>query len=80
MGWKQVTSEAEGRKMLSDMTNTDTPAPAAEFDMSTISPGSLLFAREVGSFLLNIYVFICTACILISLKMNSSHFYECYTA
>lgn len=52
MGWKQVTSEAEGRKMLSDMTNTDTPAPAAEFDMSTISPGSLLFAREVRSFLL----------------------------
>lgn len=46
MGWKQVTSEAEGRKMLSDMTNTDTAAPT-DFNMSS-TPGSLLFAREVG--------------------------------
>ncbi|XP_004496738.1 uncharacterized protein [Cicer arietinum] len=45
MGWKQVTSEAEGRKMLSDMTNTDTAAPT-DFNMSS-TPGSLLFAREV---------------------------------
>ncbi|KAK7270585.1 hypothetical protein RIF29_23828 [Crotalaria pallida] len=46
MGWKQVTSEAEGTKMSSDMTNTNTAAPE-EFDMSCAPPGSLLFAREV---------------------------------
>lgn len=47
MGWKQVISEAEGRKMSSDMTNTDTAA-TAEFDVSSVPPESLLFAREVG--------------------------------
>ncbi|CAL0320435.1 unnamed protein product [Lupinus luteus] len=46
MGWKQVTSEAEGRKMSSDMTNTTTALPA-EFDMSSLLPETLLFAREV---------------------------------
>ncbi|KAJ1433132.1 Tetratricopeptide-like helical domain superfamily [Sesbania bispinosa] len=46
MGWKQVTSEREGRKMSSDFTNTDTAA-TKDFDMSSVPPGSLLFAREV---------------------------------
>jgi len=47
MGWKQITSEAEGRKMLSDMTNAETAAHA-DVNVSSISPESLLFAREVG--------------------------------
>jgi hypothetical protein len=50
MGWKQIASETEGRKMSSDMTNADKPAHA-DINMSSISPGSLLFSREVGSFL-----------------------------
>jgi hypothetical protein len=58
MGWKQIASEMEGRKMSSDMTNADKPAPA-DINMSSISPGSLLFSREVGSSLLpeNLYSF-----------------------
>lgn len=46
MGWKQITSEMEGRKMLSDMTNAETAAHA-DVNVSSISPESLLFAREV---------------------------------
>jgi hypothetical protein len=58
MGWKQIASEMEGRKMSSDMTNADKPAHA-DINMSSISPGSLLFSREVGSSLLpeNLYSF-----------------------
>lgn len=44
MGWRQVTSETEGRRMSSDMTNTDTPK---NFGTSSASPEHLLFAREV---------------------------------
>ncbi|WVZ09994.1 hypothetical protein V8G54_014524 [Vigna mungo] len=46
MGWRQVTSETEGQKMSSDMTNTDAETPK-HFDPSSISPEHLLFAREV---------------------------------
>ncbi|XP_045787859.1 5'-nucleotidase SurE-like [Trifolium pratense] len=46
MGWKQIASEAEGRKMSSDMTNADIPAHA-DVNTSSISPESLLFSREV---------------------------------
>lgn len=46
MGWKQIGSETEGRKKLFDMTNAETAAHA-DFNVSSISPGSLLFAREV---------------------------------
>lgn len=46
MGWKQITSETEGRKMLSDMTNAETAAHA-DVNVSSTSPESLLFAREV---------------------------------
>ncbi|TKY71177.1 5'-nucleotidase SurE [Spatholobus suberectus] len=46
MGWRQVTSETEGRKMSSDMTNTDTETPK-NFESSSVSPQHLLFAREV---------------------------------
>jgi hypothetical protein len=58
MGWKEIASETEGRKMSSDMTNADKPAPA-DINMSSISPGSFLFSREVGSSLLpeNLYSF-----------------------
>jgi len=57
MGWKQVTSEMEGRKMLSDMTNAETAAHA-DVNVSSLSPESLLFAREVGLFCLleNLYI------------------------
>ncbi|KAK7405901.1 hypothetical protein VNO78_07513 [Psophocarpus tetragonolobus] len=46
MGWRQVTSEREGRKMSSDMTNADTETPK-NVDSSSVSPDHLLFAREV---------------------------------
>jgi hypothetical protein len=44
--------------MSSDMTNADKPAHA-DINMSSISPGSFLFSREVGSSLLpeNLYSF-----------------------
>ncbi|KAH1267802.1 5'-nucleotidase SurE [Glycine max] len=45
-GWRQVTSETEGPKMSSDMTNTDTET-SKNFDSSSASPEHLLFAREV---------------------------------
>ena len=49
MGWKQIASETEGRKMSSDMTTADVAA-RSDFNTSSISPESLLFAREVCSF------------------------------
>ncbi|XP_027361426.1 uncharacterized protein LOC113869340 isoform X2 [Abrus precatorius] len=46
MGWRQVTSEIEGRKMSSDMTNnTDTETPK-NLDSSSESPEHLLFVRS----------------------------------
>ncbi|KAG5070396.1 hypothetical protein JHK85_002773 [Glycine max] len=45
-GWRQVTSETEGPKMSSDMTNTDTET-SKNFDSSSASPEHLLFAREI---------------------------------
>lgn len=51
MGWKQVTSETEGRKMTSDMTNTDTDTDTPKnVGASSVSPEHLSFVREVGSF------------------------------
>ncbi|RZB77625.1 5'-nucleotidase SurE isoform A [Glycine soja] len=47
IGWRQATSETEGPKMSSDMTNTDTET-SKNFDSSSVSPEHLLFAREVG--------------------------------
>jgi len=49
MGWRQVTSETEGRRMSSDMTNTDTDT-SKKIGTSSASSEHLLFAREVGSF------------------------------
>ncbi|KAK7366541.1 hypothetical protein VNO80_08534 [Phaseolus coccineus] len=46
MGWRQVTSETEGQKMSSDMTNTNTDIPK-NFDPSSVSAEHLLFTREV---------------------------------
>ncbi|KAG4386217.1 hypothetical protein GLYMA_11G005100v4 [Glycine max] len=46
IGWRQATSETEGPKMSSDMTNTDTET-SKNFDSSSVSPEHLLFAREV---------------------------------
>lgn len=46
MGWRQVTSETEGRRMSSDMTNTNTDMPK-KIGTSSASPEHLLFAREV---------------------------------
>lgn len=65
-GWRQVTSETEGPKMSSDMTNTDTET-SKNFDSSSASPEHLLFAREVGGlvsffflfFLLEILLLLC---------------------
>jgi hypothetical protein len=57
MGWRQVTSDTEGRIMSSDMTNTDTDTPTNSGTSST-SPEHLLFAREVGSFPYLFFLFI----------------------
>ena len=56
MGWRQVASETEGRKMSSDMTNIDTETPK-NFGTSSVSPEQLLFVREVGSFRFSIFLF-----------------------
>ncbi|XP_061354505.1 uncharacterized protein LOC133299098 [Gastrolobium bilobum] len=52
MGWRQVTSETEGQKMSSDMTNIDGETPK-NFDTSSLSPEHLLFMREVRGSLLD---------------------------
>ncbi|QHO11321.1 5'-nucleotidase SurE [Arachis hypogaea] len=52
MGWKQVTSETEERKMSSDMTNIDTETPK-DTCTSSVSSEQLLFAREVRGYVLD---------------------------
>ncbi|KAK2974028.1 hypothetical protein RJ640_011393, partial [Escallonia rubra] len=47
MGWRQVTSEAQGGKMLSTMTMETNSVACTDMDASTISPDHLLFNREV---------------------------------
>ncbi|KAK3040577.1 hypothetical protein RJ639_029023 [Escallonia herrerae] len=47
MGWRQVTSEAQGGKMLSTMTMETNSVACTDMDASTISPDHLLFKREV---------------------------------
>lgn len=54
MGWRQVTSQTEGRRMSSDMTNTDADIPK-NFGTSSVSPENLSFVREVGSFPFSFY-------------------------
>ncbi|XP_059649720.1 uncharacterized protein LOC132295461 [Cornus florida] len=46
MGWRQVTSDAQGGKMLSTMTMDTNPA-FTETDTSTVSQEQLVFKREV---------------------------------
>ncbi|KAI9089737.1 hypothetical protein K1719_029030 [Acacia pycnantha] len=47
MGWKQVTSEIQGQKMTSAMTmDSETTAPTETYS-SSVSPGHLIFKREV---------------------------------
>ncbi|KAL5098605.1 hypothetical protein RYX36_002932 [Vicia faba] len=46
MGWREVTSETEGRIMSSDMSNTETDTPKT-IGASSASPEHLLFAREI---------------------------------
>lgn len=48
MGWRKVTSDTEGGKMLSTMVNS---TASAESDTSTMPAENLYFAREVGPFL-----------------------------
>ncbi|KAK3042145.1 hypothetical protein RJ639_001265 [Escallonia herrerae] len=47
MGWRQVTSEAQGGKMLSTMTMETNSVACTDKDASAISPDHLLFKREV---------------------------------
>ena len=51
MGWKQVTSNMEGGKMLSTMTMEANSEESAETESSSLLPEHLLFKREVCSFL-----------------------------
>ncbi|KAJ4722450.1 putative 5'-nucleotidase surE [Melia azedarach] len=46
MGWRQVTSETQGGKMLSTMTMETDSAARTETDTSTILQENLLFRRE----------------------------------
>uniref|UniRef100_A0A5B7C3Q1 Survival protein SurE-like phosphatase/nucleotidase domain-containing protein n=1 Tax=Davidia involucrata TaxID=16924 RepID=A0A5B7C3Q1_DAVIN len=46
MGWRQVTSDAQGGKMLSTMT-METNLACTEMDASTVSQEHILFKREV---------------------------------
>ncbi|CAN0856746.1 5'-nucleotidase SurE [Linum grandiflorum] len=47
MGWKQVTSTADGGKMLSTMTMDTDPVTQTEVNTSNASEGDLVFKREV---------------------------------
>ncbi|CAN1280210.1 5'-nucleotidase SurE [Linum perenne] len=47
MGWKQVTSAAEGGRMLSTMTMDTDPVTQTEANTSDASEGDLVFKREV---------------------------------
>ncbi|KAF5736862.1 Survival protein SurE-like phosphatase/nucleotidase [Tripterygium wilfordii] len=47
MGWRQVTADTQGGKMLSTMTMETDSASAANSDLRSISQGHLLFKREV---------------------------------
>ncbi|KAE9612813.1 hypothetical protein Lal_00027665 [Lupinus albus] len=47
MGWKQVTTETEGRKMSSNRTNIESEPPKTNGTISSVSPEHLLFVREV---------------------------------
>nr|GMD87145.1 5'-nucleotidase SurE-like isoform X2 [Ipomoea batatas] len=48
-GWKQVTSEAEGGKMLSTMTMDMTPTQTAQQSVVSTQEDQFLFSREVRS-------------------------------
>ncbi|XP_057486534.1 uncharacterized protein LOC130772612 [Actinidia eriantha] len=47
MGWRQVTSDAQGGRMLSTMTMETNSSTSTEMNVSTISQECLLFKREV---------------------------------
>lgn len=47
MGWKQVTSDMQGGKMLSTMTMEANSEASAETETSATLPDNLLFKREV---------------------------------
>lgn len=47
MGWKQVSSDAQGGRMLSTMTNDPNSVQASNADAKPVSQQQLLFKREV---------------------------------
>ncbi|XP_022722874.1 uncharacterized protein LOC111280009 [Durio zibethinus] len=47
MGWRQITSERQGGKMLSTMEMESDSSARTEIDTSTIAGGDLFFQREV---------------------------------
>ncbi|XWS08978.1 hypothetical protein CRYUN_Cryun40dG0046200 [Craigia yunnanensis] len=47
MGWREVTSERQGGKMLSTMEMESDSSARTEIDTSTVARGHLLFKREV---------------------------------
>ncbi|KAE8077028.1 hypothetical protein FH972_015637 [Carpinus fangiana] len=53
MGWKQVTSNMEGGKMLSTMTMEANSEESAETESSSLLPEHLLFKREVRGALID---------------------------
>lgn len=60
MGWRRVTSEMQGGKMLSTMTMDTDSAVTIETDTSTPLEEDLLFRREVGPFIFLSLAFFCT--------------------
>lgn len=58
MGWRQVTSNTQGRRVLSTMTMDTNPEVCTEMDASPRSGEHLLFKREVGSLYLSSFLFL----------------------
>ena len=58
MGWRQVTSERQGGKMLSTMEMESDSSARTEIDTSTVAGGHLLFKREVIPYSLGIFLLV----------------------
>lgn len=57
MGWNQVTSAAQGGKMLSTMTMETNSLTSSEMDASTMPKEHRLFKREVSVFCFRLSTF-----------------------
>ena len=56
MGWREVSSDLQGGKMLSTMTMETDSAGSAETDTPSASADYRLFQREVSPFIVLLFV------------------------